>query len=436
MRQSSQSLHDIIFDSLCDPYSGLRVSFVRGPRSSLAGKRGGAALASLNMTSKTSGAGPGDDETLKQLLRERIEQLESREEDPPVSADEQAAEKAFQVASNAARALVAEKGIGPEEKLRVLQSMFTDCISNVRTLEYDLGLEEKRLSVAELDYSELGEDLKKIDALTDKLKTLSRELSRQNKAMMEDSEKRTAEERGKREEIVAKFDEAMKDINARLTTDDSFVDDNDDVVSKLEGDLQQLQTQYDDREKFYEKTLDEAVALERQRCGALEREEQLYRVDELALVTERRALMDFRKQSRRLTRDIELVRDKRRDLEELAISRRDALGRQAADIKRMRQSEIDLERAMNKLNRETEELRERAREAMIRVKVEEEELEFWKAKSKGELEKRETLERLCRTLTEERTIMRKEVQAMQTAWGLLEREIEHLRLEITLPERS
>lgn len=388
------------------------------------------------MTSTASSDVKNHAEGLKQLLQHRIAQLESREVDPPISPDEEAAEDAFRVASSAARALVTDTEIAPDEKLRVLQSMFTDCMANVRTLEYDLGLEEKRLSVAELDYSELGEDLKKIEALTDRLKTLSKELSKQNKAMLEDSLKKTAEEGEKREQIVVKFDEAMKDINVRLNTDDSDGGDKDEFVTTLEVNLEGLQMQYDQREKVFERSLQEAAANERRGCEALQESQEAFQNDELALVTERRAFMDLRKQSRMLCRNIDIVSDKRRDIEDRSKDREESLKRHSADIKRIQQSEIDLGKEMVRLSTETDQFREKAREAMIRVKAEEEELEFWKAKSKSELEKRGTLERLCRTLTEERTIMRKEVQAMQTAWGLLEREIENLRLEIIEPERT
>eukprot|EP00177_Eucheuma_denticulatum_P005977 GFKZ01010899.1.p1 GENE.GFKZ01010899.1~~GFKZ01010899.1.p1 ORF type:complete len:389 (-),score=110.59 GFKZ01010899.1:740-1906(-) len=372
-----------------------------------------------------------NEENLKQLLEERIAQLESREEDPPRSPDEQAAEDAFQVAASAVRALVADAEISPDEKVRVLQAMFTDCISNVRALEYDLGIEEKRLSVLELDYSELGEDLRKIEALTDKLKTLSRELSKQNKTMIEDSKKRTAEERSKREEIVAKFDEALKDINARLTTDDSVQEERDDAVTELEANLDQLQAQYDDREVYYKQAVDEATADEKRECELLARAREEFERDELALVTERRKLINLRKKSRKVGTDIDMIDDRRKEIEEQAREREEGLKRQSGDVKRLEQSRVDLGKAMTKLGEEREELREKGKEAMIRVKADEDEVEFWRAKSKAAVEKREMSERLCRTLTEERQMMRKEVHAMQAVWSLLEREIENLRLEIT-----
>lgn len=371
------------------------------------------------------------EEDLKQLLQDRIAQLESRECNPPMSPDEQDAEEGFQVASAAARALVADEKIESDEKLRVLQSMFADCVANVRALEYDLGLEEKRLSVAEIDYSELGEDLKKVEGLSDKLKGLSRELSKKNKAMMEKSAKRTTEERGKREDIVKKFDEAMHDINARLSTDIYVATDKDDVVSKLEADLDGLQKRYDEREKKFEESVNEAVKIERRECDELWKAKESYEKDELAVLIERRSLMDLRKQSRVLCRDIDVLSYKKQDVERNSKDREAEMKRQGADIDRMEQSEGELDRAMTKLFMGTESLRETSRELMVGVKVEEEELEFWKAKSKGEMEKRERLERLCRTLTEERTIMRKEVRAMQTAWGVLEGEIENIRVEMS-----
>lgn len=370
------------------------------------------------------------EEHIKRLLRDRIAQLESRDEDPPKSPDEQAAEDAFQVASIAARALVADTEIGAEEKLRVLQSMFTDCIADVRSLEYDLGLEEKRLSVAELDYSELGDDLRKIEVLTDKLKTLSRELSKQNKSMMEESQRRTAEERTKREEIVAKFDEAMQDINAKLNTEEYVDDEKDDLVISLEADLERLQAQYDEREKFYESSLNQTSAVERRACEDLTQAEEHFSKDELALVTERRTLMDLKKRSRVLLADLNNIHERRRAIEHGAKERQDSLKRQRVDMKRLQQSVVDLGKVMSKLHADADRLKAKSSESSEKVRSLEGELEFWKAKSKGELEKRETLERLCRTLTEERTIMRKEVQAMQAAWNMLESEIENLRMEV------
>lgn len=388
------------------------------------------------MTSKQKSKTSNDDESLKKLLRDRIAQLESREEDPPRSADEQAAEDAFQVACTAARALVADEEIAPEEKLRVLQLMFTDCVTNVRGLEYDLGLEEKRLSVAELDYTELGEDLRKIEASTEKLKAQSREMSRQNKAMLEESARRTAEERGKREEIVEKFDEAMRDVNAKLNTNE-FVDmEKDEMASKLEADFERLQTDYEEREKFYEKSMSEATAEERDQSEFLAEAERKFQSDELALVTERRKVTDLKKHYSYLTSEIEKIRDWRDDVEERAKERRHMLKRQETDLKRLEQTETNLRKVMTKLSDETEELKAKSKETIAKVKTCEEELEFWKTKSKSEFEKRETLERLCRTLTEERTVMRKEVQAMQAAWGMLEREIENFRMEINDPDKS
>lgn len=392
--------------------------------------------ATTEMTSTQTSKVNNDDEMLKKLLRDRIAQLESREEDPPRSADEQAAEDAFQVACTAARALVADKDIAAEEKLRVLQLMFTDCVSNVRALEYDLGLEEKRLSVAELDYSELGEDLRKIDSSTDKLKAQSRELSKQNKAMLEESERRTGEERGKREEIVEKFDEAMRDINAKLNTDEYVDEEKDELACKLEADFETLQSQYDEREKYYEKAINTATLEERKQTELLRQAEEQYERDEMMLVTERRKLSDLKKQVTYVSSEINKISDRRDKVKEREKEREELLKRQQVDMNRLDQTERNVRKAKMKISEEAEELKSKMKDTNAKVKVCEEELEFWKPKSKSALEKRETLERLCRTLTEERTIMRKEVQAMQAAWGMLENEIENLRMEINEPDKS
>lgn len=386
------------------------------------------------MTSKQKVKANKDEDTLRKLLRDRIAQLESREEDPPRSPEEQAAEDAFQVACTAARALVADKDIAPEEKLRVLQLMFTDCVANVRSLEYDLGLEEKRLSMAEIDYSELGEDVRKIEGSTDKLKAQSRELSKQNKAMLEKSARLTAEEKKKREEIEQKFDEAMRDINAKLNTNEFGDDEKEQLVSKLEADYKQLQGDYDEREKFYEQRLNEATAGENEQIKLLEEANRAFQSDELTTVNENRKLSDVKKQCQQLSAEIEKIRHQHSEVGNRAKERRHTLNRQEAEVKRFQQTESSLRKAMDKLTEETEELKVKSRDTIAKVKACEEELEFWKVKSKSEHEKRETLERLCRTLTEERTVMRKEVQAMKAAWAMLETEIENLRTEINEPD--
>lgn len=388
------------------------------------------------MTSKQKVKSNKYEDTLRKLLRDRIAQLESREEDPPRSPEEQAAEDAFQVACTAARALVADKDIAPEEKLRVLQLMFTDCVANVRSLEYDLGLEEKRLSMAEIDYSELGEDVRKIEASTDKLKAQSRELSKQNKAMLEKSARLTAEEKEKREEIEHKFDEAMRDINTKLNSSEFRDDEKEQLASKLEEDYKQLQADYDEREKFYEQKLNEAKAKEDEQIKLLVEANREFQRDELATATENRKVSDVKKQCQQLSVEIEKIRHQHSGVGSRAKERRQALNRQEVDIRRLQQTEASLRKVMGKLSEETEELKVKSKDTIAKVKACEEELEFWKAKSKSEHEKRETLERLCRTLTEERTVMRKEVQAMKAAWGMLETEIENLRTEINEPDVS
>lgn len=382
------------------------------------------------MTSPQPSKPKKDDQGLMQLLKDRIAQLENRVEDPPRSPDEQDAEDAFQVASAAARALVADKEIISEEKLRFLQLMFEDCVSNVRTLEYDLGLEEKRLSVAELEYSDLGEDLRKIESSMEKLKSLSRQLSKQNKIMMEETKKRTADEKRKREEIVEKFDEAMKDINARLNTGEFIEEEKDDVALQLESDLEHLQEKYEKRELFYEKSLNEAIEEERKESKSYSQSQEEFEKDELLLVTERRKLMDLKKKSRILAENIKKISDQKKQIETKSNERRELFSRQKGDLKRLQQSEIDVRKVSEKLYQETENVKTKSKETINQVKSNEDELEFWKTKSKTERDKRQALERLCRTMTEERTIMRKEVQAIQAAWEMLEKEIENLRMEI------
>eukprot|EP00178_Gracilaria_changii_P021242 TRINITY_DN63210_c0_g1_i1.p2 TRINITY_DN63210_c0_g1~~TRINITY_DN63210_c0_g1_i1.p2 ORF type:complete len:388 (-),score=95.12 TRINITY_DN63210_c0_g1_i1:2296-3459(-) len=375
-----------------------------------------------------------DEEALRQLLGDRIAQLESREEDPPKSADEQAAYEAFHVASTAARALVADHEISPEEKLRVLQLMYRDCISNVRDLEYDLGMEEKRLSVAEFDYSELGEEMRKIEASAEKLKAQSKELSKENKARLEVSAKKSAEEREKREEICKRFDEAMKEIHAKLSQGESIENEGDDPTEELEAQLDQLQAAYEKRETFYEKTLEETTYEEKQYVDQLKEAQREFESDQSKLAREKKKLEDLRKRTTQVKKELDKLLLERDEAVNSKNRRENDLNRQAADLKRLRQSLADLRKVKFKLDNETEELKTKSKETIAQVKSCEDELEFWKAKTKNEVDKREALERYCRTLTEERTILRKDVQRMKEAWRELENEIENLRMGINEPE--
>lgn len=382
------------------------------------------------MTSTQSQA--ASDEALKQLLSERIAQLESGEAERTKTADELAADDALAGATAVVHAVVADAATA-DEKLRVLQPMYADCVANVRALEYNLGLEEKRLSVVELDYGDLGDDLRKINLLTDKLKTLSRELSKQNKAIVEESERRTVEERVKREEIVAKFDEAMQDINVKLSSQERSVDHRDELVESLEARLRDLQGQYAEREQLYEEqhALGMANGLEYDRKFALSEAEKACAADEEALAKERRVFRDLEQNVELLHKRVDTNQGRLVKCEERAGRQNEDSEKQSLDLRRLSQSALDLEKTRNSLLREEEKLRAKYLEVSDDVKELGTELEFWKGKARSEREKRETQERLCRTLTEERTVMRREVQAMQAAWVLLETEIEKLRSEIS-----
>lgn len=373
---------------------------------------------------------------MKTLLKERIAQLENGEAEPSKSVDERAADENLEGASAAVRQIVADDVLSVDEKLRVLQSMYTDYVADVRVLEYDLGLEEKRLSVAELDYGELGEDLRKVDLLTAKLKTLSRELSKQNKAIMEESERRTAEEREKREEIVSKFDEAMSDIHSKLNSQDTLTD-RDELVESLESELQHLQQKYDEREQIFEEQLSQDEHVEANSSASLTQAEDACTADQEALANERRILRDLEQKDVLLSKRVAESEEAMESYQAAAQERQAMLKKHTNDLEKWTKNVRELGKTKESLQDEAESLKAKSAEAAESTRHLDTDLEFWKSKAKSEREKREKLERVCRSLTEERTVMRKEVEAMQAAWVLLETEIESLRAEISgEPESS
>lgn len=384
------------------------------------------------MTSVSPGGVNGD---LKQLLQDRIAQLESGEAEPPKTAEEKAADEGLEGASAALRAVASDTSLSLDEKLRLLQSMHSDCMTDVRALDFEVSAEEKKLNLTELDYAELSEDLRRVENLTEKLKSLSRELSRQNKSIHEESIRRTAEERERREGIVAKFNAALGDISEKLAQQSEAGNDYDDVPELL-NQLSEIEEQYQEQEKAYEKEHEAELEKEETKEGdtdeVIEQIEAMRVADEEAIVAEKKIIRELEQTAQRLRKRADVSTEQLSDVEKQVRDHHVELEKFGLGLEKTKKHNDDLLRAKGELVKEEKRLKAKSAEASSNTRMLESELEYWKGKSKTELEKRDTLERLCRTLTEERTVMQKEVQDMQAAWSLLEAEIHKLQSEMTM----
>lgn len=216
--------------------------------------------------------------------------------------------------------------------------------------------------------------------------------------MIEDSESGNSEERSKREQIMANFD--MKVLESIYTGE--FVNEEEDntntLVTSLKNDLENAQSEYDAREKFYEEPLSTVVVEEqKQRANLVEAKAALQK-EELALIAGKQKLLDLTESTRLLVADIDSISKQRSDIERKACERGASLKRQAVDIKRLQQSEADVQKAKAKLSDEKKNLESKSKETKWKVNFFEAELKFWKSTSKSELDKRERLERLCRAI--------------------------------------
>lgn len=378
-------------------------------------------------------------EHLKKLLRDRIEELERNKKERPKNEHECEADEALNRSAAELHAIAADTALDAEAKVRALLKIHENVMADVSALETELTQIERRMVTTQADYEDVGDELQRTERVTEKLKKLSRELARQNKAILEESERRADVECAKREAIVAKFDDAMRDIHAKLAAgEDVAPPPRDDDLIVLRRQLRELSDEYEAREVRFKEQLEQEEAdahIQRDAETELQELQRQSEADLEALQAERRTLRELEQTAVRLRKRAKDAEEKMASLESHVRTHQDQLRKQTAGLSKYENSIAELERVWKTLEAEEESLKNKIAKCSENARLLNEELEFWKGKSKSETEKRQTLERLCRTLTEERSVMRKEVQAMQSAWVLLETEIENLRAEIS-PEQD
>jgi len=215
-----------------------------------------------------------------QSLLQTIMQIENEYDDSAVSSERKEAEKAQKKKLREVRKLVADTEQGAEEKIKVMMSK---CVTEIREntkhqIEDVKATRQIQLLTAERD--RVKQELKKSEALREKLQTLCRELQKQNKHVADESKRLAAEEQEKRQQQSEKFGATVKDISTRLDEHSAerqqLIDDNDDLRSKLKSLLEQFDlTQKHAEQQIHAKDLecqlaDAKLKQEQQMSKALE----------------------------------------------------------------------------------------------------------------------------------------------------------------------
>jgi hypothetical protein len=88
--------------------------------------------------------------------------------------------------------------------------------TKLKALGKELFAEKRANAAAEKERERLTLELVRVNTVKGKLEELSRELQRQNKTINEESKRSAVDEASRRQELSAKFSEAVGDINTRL----------------------------------------------------------------------------------------------------------------------------------------------------------------------------------------------------------------------------
>jgi len=332
---------------------------------------------------------------MERLLRDRMEQLEKGEGGGtlllPKSEEEREADIELEKSTEKLRMIATDGSLDASEKIAAFEKVYKEVSRETRSLEGELTLVEKQLRKAEAECSKLHDELRRAMRSIDKLKKTSRELAAQNKTI-----------------------------------------DSDDEMEGLKRKFAELEVQYEERELEY-REIDRESEDGDNDCNkkVLEELEKNFKSEKESLFKEKRNLKELEETTKRLKKKADANEAKMKEYEKLINLEELTLEKERSiNMKKLSKSIAEMERVKETLEKDEESLKKKTTECADNVRQLNSELDFWKSRSKSESEKRQSLEKLCRTLTTERTVLRKEVQAMQSAWVLLENEIESLRSEM------
>lgn len=298
-----------------------------------------------------------------------------------------------------------------------------------RSLRLEAATVRARVSLLDGEYVTLHAEYERSLGARDRLDALSRELSRQNKAVLDEGERALREERRLREVFVSRFNAAIDDVGASLAHHGAGRERADGMRRHLAG----IRGEFEERGRV-RRELAEAARWTRE----VER-----RLDE-ARVREARGRRDvvgdelkrLRARSKSLREEEILLRARlggagafttaTASAQDLLLSARRKLTDTAAHVERLSQAGRDTAASNSTL-------RNSNAATLVRISADEAEaarltsaISEVRASERVERTKREALEKLCRRVTEERAGLHSEVVIMQQTWANLKGDIDGL----------
>lgn len=291
------------------------------------------------------------------------------------------------------------------EKVKLLERKFLEKVHQCNTADRKVDNLQRSLEVAQRDKDNLTNELSRTNAVKSKLETLCKELQKQNKNVLEQSKQISTDEQRKRQELSEKFSETIKDVQNKIANHDEERVKQDQENIKLREQLQSFINQYEVRDKHFEHQL-KAKDLECQLAEAKLRQAEelsnkaieradLYRQQALGLAEREVVLKEqintysekFKELQETLTKSNEVFTSFKKDSDKMQ-----------KRIKASEKERLTAEKLAQKSIKELQEVNERH--------------EALKKEAADNKKKKERMETLCRTLTQERADLKDKLRAL------------------------
>jgi len=364
---------------------------------------------------------------LHKLLWRRIEELEKAPQQK--NEDERRADEAHRKATSEVMALVSSTHTPTEVKLKNLQSKLLQGVNEMRTLAYEIGNERRLRRSAEHDADSMKVELNRAKSAKSKLEALSRELSRQNRELSEQTGKKIAEEGALKEKLLGQLRETMTETERNAELQVKADERHAEEVRLLKEQLKDLDTRYDVREEHFglqlrTKDLELELAEARAREQGASTEELKAKVAHLEALTKTQG-----KTETNLRKQLTEYGNKFDSFQETLDQNNQVFSAYTVEMEKMSKTVKQLQKANASLREENTNLNKKSNAAMYQLVSIKADLEDAVKAEKREKEKRDKLEKLCRSLTSERASLQNESDALHRAWHALKNKIDALRDE-------
>ena len=291
------------------------------------------------------------------------------------------------------------------DKLKFLRSALTEQIQDTRKLEREVVVVRRRAQQAAASEEKALGDLKQANAMRDKLEMLCRELQKQNRTVLEESKRVAQEEHEKRQQLSDKFQSTIEEVSKKMENDSGekldLIKDNEGLREKMVSFLKQYELQQEHHAQQI-KTKD----LEQQLSTAQHAHEVQTLKVELAKAAEYKA-----QATQSLTAEVEL-RKQLASYAEKFDSFQDTLGK-SNEVFAQFKADIKAQKKENQtLRKETLALRTKGADMDAAFIKATEDNAAQRAELEAAAKKLDGLQKLCRTVTAERSELLKEKERM------------------------